>query len=315
MKFPPQVRIVEVGPRDGLQSESRVVPVEQRIQLIDALTDAGLSSIEAGSFVSARRVPQMSDSEAVLRGISRAAGVRYPVLVPNAIGVERAIAAGADEVALFLSASEAFSQRNVNCSIATSLGRAAEVIKMAREREIQVRGYISCTLGCPYQGAVPLRAVVGLASELSSLGCYEISLADTIGVGTPRQAREMVQTVAKAVPIEHLAVHFHDTFGQALANVLACMDAGITVIDSAVGGLGGCPYARGASGNLATEDLLYMLEGLGVRSGVDMERVLNAVHLLEDGFGIHARSRLFAARRRERSAYNDARVHSDELAL
>ena len=226
MMCPPQVRIVEVGPRDGLQSEWQTVPVHQRILLIDALSASGLRSIEAGSFVSARRIPQMSDSDSVLRGISRTAGVRYPVLVPNVMGLERAIEAGAHEVAVFLSASETFSQRNTNCSIARSLDRTAEVIEMARERQILVRGYVSCALGCPYEGAVPLRSVVDLASALSSLGCYEISLADTIGIGTPSQARKMVQAVAQAVSIDRLAIHLHDTFGQALANVLACLDAG-----------------------------------------------------------------------------------------
>lgn len=293
------VRIVEVGPRDGLQSEARIVPVAGRIRLIDALSASGLESIEAGSFVSAQWVPQMSDSDSVLRGISRGAGVRYPVLVPNVIGLDRAIASGADEICVFLSASESFSRRNTNCSIAQSLERAAEVIRMACARDIRVRGYISCTLGCPYEGAVSLRAVVDLASRLESLGCYEISLADTIGVGTPRQAREMLRTVAEAVPMDRLAIHLHDTFGQALANVLACLEAGVTVIDGAAGGLGGCPYAVGASGNLATEDLLYMLDGLGVRTGVDLERLLDAVQLLEDELGIRARSRVFAAKRRK----------------
>lgn len=305
MMHPAQVRIVEVGPRDGLQNESQIVPVEQRIALIDALSASGLTSIEVGSFVSARRIPQMSGSDAVLRGITRTPGTRYPVLVPNAIGLEQAIAAGADEIALFLSATESFSQRNINCSIATSLERASEVIGMARARSVRVRGYISCVLGCPYEGAVPVNAVISLAAELSSLGCYEISLGDTIGVGTARQAREMVQAVAGAVPMEKLAVHFHDTCGQALANVLACLDAGISVVDSAAGGLGGCPYAVGASGNLATEDLLYLLDGLGVKSGVHMGRLLDAVELLESRLGIRARSRLFASRRRNRSLDNN----------
>lgn len=302
MMHPAQVRIVEVGPRDGLQSESRTVPVEQRVQLIDMLSASGLACIEAGSFVSARSVPQMSQSDAVLRGIRRVPGTRYPVLVPNVIGLERAIAAGADEIAVFLSATEAFSQRNINCSIGTSLVRAAEIAGIAHERSMRVRGYVSCTLGCPYEGAVPLSAVVNVAARLSQLGCYEISLADTIGVGTPRKAQEMVRAVAEAVPVSRLAIHFHDTFGQALANVLACLEAGVGVVDSAVGGLGGCPHATGASGNLATEDLLYMLDGLGVTSGVDMDRLLDAVEFLETGLGIQARSKLYAARRRNRTA-------------
>lgn len=302
MMHPAQVRIVEVGPRDGLQSESRAVPVEQRVQLIDMLSASGLACIEAGSFVSARSVPQMSQSDLVMRGIRRVPGTHYPVLVPNVIGLERAIAAGADEIAVFLSATEAFSQRNINCSIGTSLVRAAEIARIAHEHSMRVRGYVSCTLGCPYEGAVPLSTVVNVAARLSQLGCYEISLADTIGVGTPRKAQEMVKAVAEAVPVNRLAIHFHDTFGQALANVLACLEAGVSVVDSAVGGLGGCPHATGASGNLATEDLLYRLDGLGVTSGVDMDRLLDAVEFLETGLEIRARSKLYAARRRNRTA-------------
>jgi hydroxymethylglutaryl-CoA lyase len=294
---PADIRIVEVGPRDGLQNESRSVSVAQRIALIDALSASGLTAIEAGSFVSPRRVPQMAGSGAVLQGITRVPGVRYPVLVPNAIGMEGAIRAAADEVALFLSATESFSQRNINCSIAESLERAAAVVAMARPHDIRVRAYISCVLGCPYEGAVPLANVVALAGQLAALGCYEISLGDTLGAGTAWQAREMVRAVAGAVPIGQLAIHFHDTFGQALANVLACLEAGIAVIDSAVGGLGGCPYAEGASGNLATEDLLYMLDGLGVRTGVDLDAVLDAAVMIDNAFGIRPRSRLFAARR------------------
>jgi hydroxymethylglutaryl-CoA lyase len=300
MAPPSHVRIVEVGPRDGLQNEPGNVPVERRIQLIDALSASGLTCIEAGSFVSERRVPQMSGTDAVLSGIRRTPGSRYPVLVPNAMGMERAIAAGADEVAVFVSATESFSQRNINCSIATSLERVSDVAKIAREHSIRVRGYVSCVSGCPYEGEVPLRAVVDLAARLAELGCYEISLGDTIGVGTPHKAREMVQAVSGAVPMNRLAIHFHDTFGQALANVLACLEAGVRVVDSAAGGLGGCPYAAGARGNLATEDLLYMLDGLGVTTGVDMGRLLDAVELLENGLGVPARSRLYAARRRNR---------------
>jgi hydroxymethylglutaryl-CoA lyase len=241
----------------------------------------------------------MSGTDAVLSGIRRTPGSRYPVLVPNAMGMERAIAAGADEVAVFVSATESFSQRNINCSIATSLERVSEVVRRARDHFVRVRGYVSCVMGCPYEGAVPLRAVAELAGKLAELGCYEISLGDTIGVGTPRQAQEMVKAVASVVPTDRLAIHYHDTFGQALANVLACLEAGVNVVDSAVGGLGGCPYAAGASGNLATEDLLYMLDGLGVTSGVDMGRLLDAAELLETGLGIRARSRVFAARRRD----------------
>lgn len=297
MMPPAQVRIVEVGPRDGLQSEPQSISVEQRIRLIDALSASGLTCIEVGSFVSARRIPQMSGSDAVLRGIARVPGGRYPVLVPNVIGLERAIAAGAEEIALFLSATETFSQRNINCSIAESFARASEVVRIAREHAIRVRGYLSCVLGCPYEGLVPLRTVVDLAAQLSALGCYEVSLGDTIGVGTPGKAQEMVRAVAGTVPIGQLAIHFHDTFGQALANVLACLEAGVSVVDSAAGGLGGCPYAAGTSGNLATEDLLYMLDGLGVKTGVDMDRLLDVVELIETDLQIRARSKVFAARR------------------
>jgi hydroxymethylglutaryl-CoA lyase len=243
----------------------------------------------------------MSGTDAVLRAIRRAPGSHYPVLVPNALGMERALAAGADEVAVFISATESFSRRNINCSIAASLERVSEVVGIARGHAVRVRGYVSCVLGCPYEGAVPLRAVAELAGKLAELGCYEISLGDTIGAGTPHQAREMVRAVASNLPMDRLAIHFHDTFGQALANVLACVEAGVGVVDSAVGGLGGCPYADGASGNLATEDLLYMLDGLGVTSGVDMDRLLDAVELLEARLGIRARSRLYAARRGNRT--------------
>ncbi len=300
MRPVPAIRIVEVGPRDGLQNEARIVPVAQRVALIDALSAAGLGAIEVGSFVSPKRVPQMADSDAVLHGIAQASGVRYPVLVPNAIGMQNAIAAGAQEVALFLSATEAFSQRNINCSIAESLERAAQVAAMAQRHAIKVRAYVSCVLGCPYEGAVTPGAVAAVAAQLAALGCYEISLGDTIGVGTPRQAQAMLRTVAADVPMQQLALHFHDTCGQALANVLACLELGVTTIDSAAGGLGGCPYAEGASGNLATEDLLYMLDGLGLTTGVDMDRLLDAVALIAGEPGIAPRSKLFAARRAKR---------------
>lgn len=301
MTGPADIRIVEVGPRDGLQNEARIVSVEQRIALIDALSATGLGAIEVGSFVSPKRVPQMADSDAVLHRIAPVAGVRYPVLVPNRIGMEHAIAAGAREIALFLSATETFSHRNINCSIATSLDRAAQVTEMARAHGIRIRAYVSCVLGCPYEGAVAPAAVATLAEQLTRLGCDEISLGDTIGVGTPQQARAMVRAVAAEVPVERLALHFHDTCGQALANVLACLDLGVVTIDSAAGGLGGCPYAAGSSGNLATEDLLYMLDGMGLHSGVDLERLLDAVAVIEHDLGIPARSKLFAKRRRSRT--------------
>jgi hydroxymethylglutaryl-CoA lyase len=300
MTRPTRVTIVEVGARDGLQNEARIVPVGQRIALIDALARSGLRVIEAGSFVSPRAVPQMADTDMVLRGIVRAYGTRYPVLVPNAIGMRNAIAAGAREVAVFVSATEGFSQRNLNCSIDRSLDHAAEVISMAQAQRIRVRGYVSCVLGCPYQGDVPAMAVAQVAKRLALLGCHEISLGDTIGVGTAQTAQDMVRTVTRVVPVERLAVHFHDTYGQALANVLACLDTGVSVVDSAAGGLGGCPYAEGASGNLATEDLLYMLDGLGVETGVAMAPLLGAVALVATELDIPPRSKLFAARGRSR---------------
>ena len=295
MTRPAKVTIVEVGPRDGLQNEPRTVSVEQRIALIDKLSLAGLPAVEAGSFVSPRAIPQMARTDEVLRGITRLADTRYPVLVPNAIGMRRAIEAGARDVAVFVSATESFSRRNINCSIAQSLEHVAEVAALAETHGIRVRGYVSCVLGCPYEGDVPAAAVAGVAASLSSLGCHEISLGDTIGIGTAQSAYDMVQAVARHVPIDRLAIHFHDTYGQALANVLACLDAGVSVVDSAVGGLGGCPYAQGASGNLATEDLLYMLDGLGVKSGVAMDPLLDAVDFITTELDIVAQSKVFAA--------------------
>jgi len=265
------IRIVEVSPRDGLQNEARQVSTADKIGLIERLAAAGLRCIEATSFVSPRWVPQLADAEQVLAGLRRLDGVSYPVLVPNPQGYARARAAGAREIAVFTAASEAFNQRNINAGIEQSLQRIAEVIALARTDGVPVRGYVSTVLGCPYQGEVPLAEVVRVARRLHELGCAEISLGDTIGVGTPRKARQMLQAVAAEVPMQHLAVHFHDTRGQALANVAACIEAGVRVVDAAVAGTGGCPYARGASGNLATEDLVYMLHGMGLETGVELE--------------------------------------------
>ncbi|MEN1957875.1 hydroxymethylglutaryl-CoA lyase [Luteimonas sp. MJ204] len=271
MARPRQVRIVEVGPRDGLQNESAMVSTADKIELIDRLSATGLQTVEATSFVSPKWVPQLADAAEVYAGISRRDGVGYPVLVPNLQGYERAHAAGADEVAVFTAASEAFNRRNTNAGIDESLARFAPVLERARADGVRVRGYVSTVLGCPYQGAVPLADVVRVARALHAMGCYEISLGDTIGVGTPGKARDMLLAVAAEVPMPALAVHFHDTFGQALANVLACLEEGVAVVDAAVSGTGGCPYAKGASGNLATEDLVYMLQGLGVETGVDLD--------------------------------------------
>lgn len=273
MSLPLRVRIVEVGPRDGLQNEPVDIGTARKIALIDRLSQTGLRSIEATAFVSPKWVPQMADAAEVLAGIARAPGVSYPVLVPNLQGYERARAAGAQEVAVFTAASDAFNRRNTNAGIEESLQRFAPVLERARADGVRVRGYVSTVLGCPYQGEVPLADVVRVARALHRMGCYEISLGDTIGVGTPGKARAMLRAVAGEVPMAALAIHFHDTYGQALANVLACLEEGVAVVDSAVAGAGGCPYAKGASGNLASEDLVYMLHGLGIDTGVDLPRL------------------------------------------
>ena len=270
----PAVRIVEVGPRDGLQNEAAPVATADKIALIDRLSDCGLRTIEATSFVSPKWVPQMADAAEVYAGIRKRAGVAYPVLVPNLQGYERARAVGVAEIAVFGAASEAFSRKNINASIAESLERFAPVIERARNDGVRVRGYVSTVLGCPYQGEVPLADVVRVAKALHAAGCYEISLGDTIGVGTPGKARAMLEAVAAEVPLPALAVHFHDTYGQALANILACVEAGVRVVDASVAGTGGCPYARGASGNVATEDVVYLLEGLGLGTGVDLDALV-----------------------------------------
>ena len=268
--LPAQVRIVEVGPRDGLQNEKAIVATAAKIELIDRLSATGLQSIEATSFVSPKWVPQLADAAEVFAGITRKPGVAYPVLVPNEQGYDRALAVGAREVAVFTAASEAFNRSNINASIDESIERFVPVLERARSDGVRVRGYVSTVLGCPYQGEVPLGDVVRVASRLHALGCYEVSLGDTIGVGTPAKARAMLRAVAAEVPMPALAIHFHDTYGQALANILACLEEGVTVVDSAVSGVGGCPYARGASGNVASEDVVYMLHGLGIRTGVDL---------------------------------------------
>ncbi|WP_043798052.1 hydroxymethylglutaryl-CoA lyase [Arenimonas composti] len=268
--MPAAVRIVEVGPRDGLQNEKTIIPAAAKIELIDRLSATGLRSIEATSFVSPKWVPQLADAAEVFAGIDRRAGVAYPVLVPNLQGYERALAAGAREVAVFTAASEAFNRRNINASIDESIARFEPVLERAASDGVRVRGYVSTVLGCPYQGEVPLADVVRVAGRLHALGCYEVSLGDTIGIGTPGKARAMLRAVAADVPMPALAVHFHDTRGQALANILACLEEGVAVVDAAVSGTGGCPYAAGASGNVATEDVVYMLEGMGIATGVDL---------------------------------------------
>jgi len=296
MSYPNAVRIVEVGPRDGLQNEANLVPAAVKIALIDRLTRAGFQNIEAGSFVSPKWVPQMADSASVMAGITRKAGVSYPVLVPNMKGLEAALACDISEVAVFASASEAFSQRNINCSIAESLERFAPVMDASRARGIKVRGYVSCVLGCPYQGAVEPEVVADVSARLSAMGCYEISLGDTIGTGTPRAAVAMVEAVMHRIPVAQIALHFHDTYGQALANILACLALGVSVVDSAVGGLGGCPYAKGASGNVATEDLLYMLHGMGIDTGVDLDAVVETAQFISAALGRAPASHVAKAR-------------------
>jgi len=271
-----RVRIVEVGPRDGLQNEPQTVPTAVKLEFIGLLADAGLKTIEATAFVSPKWVPQMADHGELMGALQRREGVRYPVLVPNLRGFEAALAAGANEVAVFAAASETFSQRNINCSIAESLERFAPVFVAAKSAGVRVRGYVSCVLGCPYEGAIDPVRVADVAGRLFDAGCYEISLGDTIGVGTPNRTKAMIAKVAERVPVEHLAGHFHDTYGQALANIYAAMETGVRVFDSSVSGLGGCPYAPGAAGNVATEDLVYMLDGMGVETGVDLDRLIAA---------------------------------------
>lgn len=267
------IRLVEVGPRDGLQNETYPLSVANRVQMIEGLIDAGLRTIEAGSFVSPKWVPQMAGSADVLRSIGRREGISFPMLVPNLKGFETAREAGAEEIAIFASASESFSQRNINCSIDESFERFLPVLEGARDIGMRVRGYVSCVLGCPYEGNVSLSSVVDVARRLHNMGCYEISLGDTIGIGTPRVAAAMVRAVATVVPMTAIALHEHNTYGQALANILACLEEGVTVFDASVGGLGGCPYAKGATGNVATEEVVFMLEGMGVRTGIDLPKL------------------------------------------
>lgn len=302
MHLPARVKIVEVGPRDGLQNEPQTLPLAVKIRLIDRLSAAGFPVIEAGSFVSPKWVPQMADTAEVLAGITRKPGVTYAVLVPNLEGFRRALDAGADEVAVFAAASETFSRKNTNGSIADVLDRHAAVCAAARERSIRVRGYVSCVLGCPYEGEIAPAAVARVAGRLRELGCYEVSLGDTIGVGTPGQAQQLIDGVAEVVPVERLAVHFHDTYGQALANILAALQVGVAVVDSSVAGLGGCPYAHGASGNVASEDVLYMLQGLQIETGIDLAAAIAAGNEICGVLGRHSQSKVARAMTARQSA-------------
>ena len=293
--LPSRVRLVEVGPRDGLQNEQATVATSVKIALIDRLTDAGFAAIEATAFVSPKWVPQMADAAEVMAGIRRGEGVRYPVLVPNMKGFEAALAAKADEVAVFVAASETFSRKNINCSIAESLERAQPVHVAAAAHGIRVRGYISCVLGCPYEGEVDPVKVTEVAAALHRMGSYEVSLGDTIGVGTAGKTKALLATVAQRVPITALAGHFHDTYGQALTNVYAAMAMGVATFDCSVAGLGGCPYAKGATGNLASEDVLYLLDGLGIETGVDMTKLRAAGQFISDVLGRPSASRVARA--------------------
>ena len=289
---PSRVRIVEVGARDGLQNEKTLVSAADKIALIDRLSATGLQTIEATSFVSPKWVPQLADAAEVYTGITKKNGVRYPVLVPNEQGYERARAVGVTEIAVFTAASEAFNRKNINASIDESIERFRPVLDRARADGVAVRGYVSTVLGCPYQGEVPLADVVRVAKTLHALGCYEVSLGDTIGIGTPAKARAMLKAVADVVPKSALAVHFHDTRGQALANVLACLEEGVAVVDSSVAGTGGCPYARGATGNVASEDLVYMLHGMGIETGIDLPKLIETGRWLAALLGRETGSRV-----------------------
>ena len=295
--LPASVRIVEVGPRDGLQNEKAIIPTAVKIELIDRLSDCGLRTIEATSFVSPKWIPQLADAEEVFTGIRKREGVSYPVLVPNEQGYERARAVGATEIAVFTAASETFSRKNTNASIDESIERFVPVMQRAKADGARVRGYVSTVLGCPYQGEVPLSDVVRISKKLHELGCAEISLGDTIGTGTPDKARAMLLAVAAEVPIDALAVHFHNTYGQALANILACLEEGVSVVDSAVSGAGGCPFAPGATGNVATEDVAYMLNGMGIETGIDLPQLIETGLWLAGQLGHRTTSSVVLARK------------------
>ncbi|WP_085637681.1 MULTISPECIES: hydroxymethylglutaryl-CoA lyase [unclassified Pseudomonas] len=296
MSLPSQVRLIEVGPRDGLQNEARPLSVADKVQLVDALSAAGLGYIEVGSFVSPKWVPQMAGSAEVFAQIRRTPGVTYGALAPNLRGFEDAVAAGVKEVAVFAAASEAFSQRNINCSISESLARFAPVMEAAKQHGVTVRGYVSCVLGCPYEGAVAPEQVAAVARELYAMGCYEVSLGDTIGTGTAGATRRLFEVVSAQVPREKLAGHFHDTYGQAMANIYASLLEGINVFDSSIAGLGGCPYAKGASGNVATEDVVYLLNGLGIETGIDLDALIAAGLQISAVLGRPTGSRVAKAR-------------------
>lgn len=298
MLFPQHVKIVEVSPRDGLQNEKQIIPTEIKIEFINQLSKTGLSVIEVTSFVSPKWVPQLADNSAVFQGITKIPGVHYPVLIPNLKGLEAAMAVGVDEIAVFTTPSEQFSQHNTNCSVKESMTKIAEVITVAKQQHIRIRAYLSCVLGCPYEGEMAPDKVAALAVELFKLGCEEISLGDTIGVGTPHKTKQLIETVAQQVPLKHVAVHFHDTYGQALANIYAALECGIAIVDSSVAGLGGCPYAKGASGNVATEDVVYMLNGMGITTNVDLSALIAAGRFISQQLGRQSQSKVSLAMQR-----------------
>lgn len=290
------VRIVEVGPRDGLQNEKITIPTQVKIDLINRLSKTGLSTIEVTSFVSPKRIPQLADAAEVFSGILKVPNVHYPVLIPNLHGLENALTVNVKEIAVFAAVSETFSQKNTECSIEESFERIEKVMNLCKEQQIPVRGYLSCVLGCPYEGEIPLQNIVPIAKRLYEMGCSELSLGDTIGVGTPRKAQQLINALVDVIPIEKLAIHFHDTYGQALANIYACLELGINIIDSSIAGLGGCPYAKGASGNVATEDVIYMLNGLGLKTGVDLDELLQVSRFVAEITGRPPRSKVAQAK-------------------
>ena len=296
LALPKSVDIVEVGARDGLQNETQAIATAVKIALIEKLTDAGLRNIECGSFVNPKWVPQMADSDAVFRQLPRRQGVTYSALTPNLQGYERAIAAGAEEVAIFAAASEAFCQKNINCSVDESIARFASIMQAATKDNIKVRGYVSCIVGCPYEGSIAPQKVAQVTAKLLAMGCYEVSLGDTIGVGTPASVSAVLHAVLAECAADKVAVHFHDTYGQALTNIYAALQLGITTIDSSVAGLGGCPYAKGASGNVATEDVIYLLNGLGIEHGVDIDKLIDAGNFISQQLGKESGSKVALAR-------------------
>lgn len=285
MSFPSKVKIVEVGPRDGLQNESQLIPTNVKIDFINRLSDTGLSAIEVTSFVSPKWIPQLADSRDVFKGITKKPGISYPVLVPNAKGLESALEVGVKEIAIFSTPSEQFSKKNTNCSVAESIKRMSEIIHIAKKHELRIRGYLSCVLGCPYEGEISVSKVVQLADTLFRMGCDEISLGDTIGVGTPIKTKQLLETVLQNIPREHVAVHFHDTYGQALTNIYVALEQGISIIDSSIAGLGGCPYAKGATGNVATEEVVYMLQGMGIETGIDLQKLIATGRFISQALG------------------------------